>query len=125
MKAHTPRHRILLLHHPAPPPSGGLGRSRTSQFVGLKTQANGDADVLEKIITLTTIVLEELNAFDERIANSGFEHGHDQDPELFELAKKYGDLHAAAASVHTWIYNRTILDDFFAKGEAPLCPRFV
>ncbi len=87
------------------------------QLQELNMEADVDADVLEKITTLTTIVLEELDAFDERIANSGFEHGHDQDPELFELAKKYCDLHAAAASVHTWIYNRTILDDFFAKGE--------
>jgi alkylation response protein AidB-like acyl-CoA dehydrogenase len=73
--------------------------------------------VLEMLIGLGTLVLEEINAHDEEIAKSKFEYGHDQSPELFEIAKKYCTLHAAATCLHTWIYNRTLLGDFFAKGE--------
>ncbi|MEW5856583.1 MAG: acyl-CoA dehydrogenase family protein [Cyanobacteriota bacterium] len=83
----------------------------------LKTDSGVDAEVLQKLITLTSTVLEELDAQDEFLASSGFEYGHDQSPELFELAKKYCTLHAAAACVHMWVYNRKILGDFFAKGE--------
>lgn len=80
--------------------------------------ANGvDAQVLEKLITLTGAVIEEINALDELLANSAFEYGHDQSPELFELAGKYCTLNAAAAGVHMWVYNRQILGDFFASGE--------
>jgi hypothetical protein len=74
-------------------------------------------DVLAKLLDLGNLVLEELNAHDEQIANSKFEFGHDQSPELFEIAKKYCTLHAAAACLHMWLYNRKVLGDFFAKGE--------
>ena len=53
----------------------------------------------------------------EAIAQSKFEFGHEQSPELFEVAKKYCALHAAASCLHMWIYNRQLLGDFFAQGE--------
>ncbi|NEP85382.1 MAG: acyl-CoA dehydrogenase [Okeania sp. SIO2C2] len=86
------------------------------QLKALKT-ANINTKVLEQITTLTECVIEEVNAHDQQIANSAFEFGHDQSPELFEIAKKYCALHAAAACLHMWIYNREILGDFFAGGE--------
>lgn len=87
------------------------------QLQELKTDSEVDAQVLDQVISLTESVLEELNAQDELLANSGFEFGHDQSPELFELAKKYCTLHAVAACVHMWIHNRDRLGNFFAKGE--------
>jgi alkylation response protein AidB-like acyl-CoA dehydrogenase len=83
----------------------------------LKNSPDVDAGVLEHLLNLGNLVLEELNAHDERIAGSKFEYGHEQSPELFEIAKKYCTLHAAAAGLHTWLYNRSILGDFFARGE--------
>jgi hypothetical protein len=38
-------------------------------------------------------------------------------PAMFDLAKKYCSLHAAATCLQMWLYNRTLLSDFFAKGE--------
>ncbi|MDJ0660875.1 MAG: acyl-CoA dehydrogenase [Crocosphaera sp.] len=87
------------------------------QLEALKEIADIDEAVLEKLMVLGNLVLEELNAHDELIANSQFEYGHDQSPELFEVAKKYCTLHAAACCLQMWLYNRTILGDFFARGE--------
>lgn len=86
------------------------------QLKALKT-ANINTKVLEQITALTECVIAEVNAHDQQIANSAFEFGHDQSPELFEIAKNYCALHAAAACVHMWIYNREILGEFFAGGE--------
>ncbi|HBB32493.1 MAG TPA: isovaleryl-CoA dehydrogenase [Cyanobacteria bacterium UBA8803] len=87
------------------------------QLDDLKAESDVDAQILEQAISLSSAVLEELDGLDNIIANSGFEYGHDQSPELFELAKKYCALHTAAACVHMWIYNRKALGEFFAKGE--------
>jgi hypothetical protein len=83
----------------------------------LKETTDVHEEVLVKVMALGSLVLEELNAHDELIANSKFEYGHDQSPELFEIAKKYCTLHAAACCLQMWLYNRTILGDFFAQGE--------
>jgi len=83
----------------------------------MQEEADVEAEVLQEIITLTNAILEELNAQDQQIANSAFEHGHDQSPEAFELAKEYCRLHAATACVHMWLYNRKRLGDFFADGK--------
>ncbi|MDB9421734.1 acyl-CoA dehydrogenase family protein [Microcystis aeruginosa CS-563/04] len=84
---------------------------------GLKDSQEVDQEVLENLLMLGNLVLEELNAHDEQISQSKFEYGHDQSPELFEIAKKYCTLHAASACLHTWLYNRSILGEFFARGE--------
>ncbi|MDB9424453.1 acyl-CoA dehydrogenase family protein [Microcystis aeruginosa CS-564/01] len=84
---------------------------------GLKNSDEIDPEVLENLLMLGNLVLEELNAHDEQISQSKFEYGHDQSPELFEIAKKYCTLHAASACLHTWLYNRSILGEFFARGE--------
>lgn len=84
---------------------------------GLKDSQEVDPEVLENLLMLGNLVLEELNAHDEQISQSKFEYGHDQSPELFEIAKKYCILHAASACLHTWLYNRSILGEFFARGE--------
>jgi alkylation response protein AidB-like acyl-CoA dehydrogenase len=87
------------------------------QLEDLQGDASVEAEVLAQLIALGNLILEALNAQDEVIANSKFEFGHEQSPELFELAKQYCTLHAAACCLHFWLYNRTHLSDFFAKGE--------
>jgi alkylation response protein AidB-like acyl-CoA dehydrogenase len=87
------------------------------QLEDLQGDARVEAAAIEQLIALANLVLETLNAQDEAIANSKFEFGHEQSPELFELAKQYCTLHAAACCLHFWLYNRTHLGDFFAKGE--------
>lgn len=87
------------------------------QLETFKQETDVNREVLDKLISLSRIVLEELDAHDERIANSKFEFGHDQSPELFEVAETYCTLHAAASCLHLWIYNRKNLGEFFAKGE--------
>ncbi len=88
-----------------------------NQLEALKNAPDVNSDVLSKIISLSDLILEELDIHDNAIAESKFEFGHDQSPELFEIAKKYCHLHAAACCLHMWIYNRQSLGEFFAKGE--------
>jgi hypothetical protein len=83
----------------------------------LKTAGTVDEQVMTHLTELGLIILEELDAHDHLISHSKFEFGHDQSPELFEIAKKYCTLHAATCCLQMWLYNRTILGDFFAQGE--------
>ncbi|MEM8807345.1 MAG: acyl-CoA dehydrogenase [Cyanobacteria bacterium P01_G01_bin.38] len=62
-------------------------------------------------------ILDALNDQDEAIAQSAFEHGHEQSYESFELAKQYCRLHAATACLLMWLNNRQALGNFFAQGE--------
>lgn len=81
-------------------------------------QAGGVApDILNQLRSFGQIILEELDAQDALIAESAFEHGHDQSFESFELAKQYCRLHAATACLLMWLHNRQVLGDFFAQGE--------
>lgn len=87
------------------------------ELQALKDSSDVDQEVLDKLLMLSNLVLEELNNHDELIANSKFEYGHDQSPELFEIAEKYCILHAAASCLHTWLYNRNHLGEFFQCGQ--------
>jgi alkylation response protein AidB-like acyl-CoA dehydrogenase len=87
------------------------------QLEDLKTDDSINSQVLEQLISLSNMLLEELDRHDEIIAQSKFEYGHDQSPESFEIAKKYCTLHAAASCLHMFVYNRNILGEFFAQGE--------
>jgi alkylation response protein AidB-like acyl-CoA dehydrogenase len=87
------------------------------QLRELKNDSHIDQAVLSQLIELSHIFLEELNAHDRQIGQLKFEFGHNQSNNLFDTAKKYCTLHAAASCLHMWIYNRTSLGDFFAKGE--------
>ena len=66
----------------------------------LKTDSNLNPDTLYQIITFTDIVQEELKNLDVQITESTFQFGHEQSPELFDMAKQYCVLHAAAACVY-------------------------
>ncbi|PSB02642.1 acyl-CoA dehydrogenase [Merismopedia glauca] len=87
------------------------------QLRELKSESNINSEILKQLIDLSKIILEELNVHDELIADLKFEYGHNQSSKLFDTAKKYCTLHAAASCLHMWIYNRKTLGDFFAKGE--------
>lgn len=81
------------------------------------TDEHVNQKTLSLLIDLSEILVAELDKHDEIIAESKFEYGHHQSPELFEIAKKYCHLHTAACCLHIWIYNRQNLGEFFAKGE--------
>jgi alkylation response protein AidB-like acyl-CoA dehydrogenase len=87
------------------------------QLDSLQGDSDVDVEVLGHLTELGKMIWEELNAHDEAIADSKFEFGHDQSPELFEMTRKYCVLHAAASCLHMWLYNRHSLGEFFAKGE--------
>lgn len=87
------------------------------QLQTLKQDQSVKPEVLEKIITLSNMILEQREQHDQIIANSKFEVGHDQSPELFEMAKNYCILHTGVSCLLTWLYNRDNLDPFFAEGE--------
>jgi len=95
-----------------------------ARIADLKTEADLDIEVSEKIIGLVTEVLREIEARDKALANYFPGHGNSfhLSPDLFDLAKRHCVLHAAAACVHTWIYNRKQFRHAFAAGEwAVLC----
>ncbi|NJM98098.1 MAG: acyl-CoA dehydrogenase family protein [Phormidesmis sp. RL_2_1] len=92
-----------------------------SQIAALQ-QANDsavDQAVLSQVLELGQAILEEIEAQDQLITQSAFEHGHDQSFESFELAKQYCRLHAAIACILMWMHNRDqpALGSFFAQGE--------
>jgi alkylation response protein AidB-like acyl-CoA dehydrogenase len=123
--------QIFYLVHPAPNFDGTqlelFGRGMDDPLHGLEISlrkleelpqnSDFDPDLVSKLINLGNLVLEELDAHDLAIANSKFEFGHEQSPEMFEIAKKYCILHASACCLHMWLYNRNLLGDFFARGE--------
>ena len=87
------------------------------QLEQLREDHSVNQQVLNQVTDLATKVLRELNQHDEMIAQSKFEYGHDQSPELFEIAQKYCVIHAASSCLYMWLYNRHFLGEFFAKGE--------
>lgn len=79
--------------------------------------ADVDTAVLDVLTQQCTQLLNVLNEQESALGNSAFEHGHDQSFEAFEDAKRYCYIHAAAACLHMWLYNRGHLGDFFAQGK--------
>jgi alkylation response protein AidB-like acyl-CoA dehydrogenase len=94
----------------------GLGLA-LEKLSSLKSDSSVAPEVLHQVMSLTEMIQTELAALDAHLATATFEYGHDQTPESFEMAKQYCTLHAAAACVYTWLYNRHHLGEFFAKGE--------
>ncbi|WP_008314019.1 acyl-CoA dehydrogenase [Leptolyngbya sp. PCC 6406] len=88
----------------------------TLQDQGL-IQAQVEEQVLSLLQQQGELLLKVLDEQDTAIANSAFEHGHDQSFESFEMAKQYCRLHAATACLHMWLYNHQQLGDFFAQGQ--------
>ncbi|MBE9068301.1 acyl-CoA dehydrogenase, partial [Leptolyngbya cf. ectocarpi LEGE 11479] len=87
-----------------------------SAVAALSQPLDVDTAVLDCLKQQYRQFLTILDKQDEAIANGSFEHGHDQSFEAFEEAKRYCYIHAAAACLHMWLYNRSQLGDFFAQG---------
>jgi alkylation response protein AidB-like acyl-CoA dehydrogenase len=87
------------------------------QLEELRNTAEINPELSSHLISLGNMVLTELNEHDHLISQSNFEFGHNQTPEMFEIAKKYCTLHTAASCLLMWLYNRQNLDEFFAQGE--------
>jgi alkylation response protein AidB-like acyl-CoA dehydrogenase len=111
---------------------GTLAQLKAFQDVGnLTSEKSTHQTVLSQVLELGQVILDELNAQDELITQSAFEHGHEQSFESFELAKQYCYLHAAVACILMWVHNRPDtpdtpdtnapstepLGEFFAQGE--------
>jgi hypothetical protein len=111
-----PCDRLELFGRGLDDPLQGLELS-LDRLASLRESGEIETSVLDRLLELGMAILEELDAHDESIAQSKFEFGHDQSPELFEIAKKYCTLHAAACCLHMWVYNRHHLGDFFARGQ--------
>lgn len=94
----------------------GLDLALTS-LESLPTDADLHPEVWQQIVQMTAMVKAELNNLDQQIAESTFQFGHEQPPELFDMAKQYSVLHTASACIHMWLYNRHHLGEFFARGE--------
>jgi len=92
----------------------GLARlSRLSSEPGL------DAGVLRTICRLAASVKDELNSQHQDLEGLAARYGaaFSKSAELFEVAKSYCRLHAAAACLQMWLCNRHSLGEFFAGGE--------
>ena len=84
-----------------------------------------DAAVLDTIVECARGLVLELTSDERALSALPLTGGATfTAPEIFELARRYSVIHAAASCVHMWRYNRTSLDDFFARGQwLALCLR--
>jgi alkylation response protein AidB-like acyl-CoA dehydrogenase len=74
--------------------------------------------VMTRIVTLTRELVAAVNELDEcvkRVAG-GAGSPFNQSPELFRLAKRHCQLHAAAACVMLWVHQRADLPAFISSG---------
>jgi len=77
-----------------------------------------DQSVMQKIVTLTDEVKAAVHEMDQRVKEvaGGAGSPFNQSPELFKLAKRHCQLHAAAACVMMWVHNRADLPAFISSG---------
>lgn len=80
----------------------------TAQRIDAVCDAVGvTSDVAVWIEHLVGAVQQEVDALDAWVLEQRIKSGHDQPKELFDAAKKYCRLHAAASCIHTWVHNAT------------------
>ncbi len=123
---------IFDLDRPLPPFTGGLelfSRGCNDIVQGLELalarlqtlrhekNCENNIEIIDRIILLTSNLLSEVEQQENLLETMPIEAQHDRSFESFELAKNYCKLHAAAACLQMWIYNRHQLGDFFATGE--------
>ncbi len=89
------------------------------QLDALPASAAIQADVVAWIMPLAQEIVEQINEMDRNVQALIQAGGRTvyKSPAMFELAKRYCSLHAAATCLQMWLYNRRLLGDFFAKGE--------
>jgi alkylation response protein AidB-like acyl-CoA dehydrogenase len=76
-----------------------------------------DADDIDRIRFFGEQLLEQIAAHHAKFAESDFSHGHHQSAAMFRAAKKYCAMHAAAACLHTWVWNPASGSAFFRRGK--------
>jgi hypothetical protein len=76
-----------------------------------------DGPDIEQIVALGGALKEEIKAHKTKFAEAEFEHGHLQSAAMFRAAQRYCALHAAAACLHSWVWNRQRSPSFFAMGK--------
>jgi alkylation response protein AidB-like acyl-CoA dehydrogenase len=132
-EAQARRATIFSLHQPLPPFEGsrlllynrgqddvmqGLPAA-LAQLEALRSDPQIEPALAETLIALAQEVIDQLQQNDQRLEEvvaTGGRMAH-KSPAMFELAKGYCALHAAAACLQVWLYNRNRLGDFFAQGE--------
>ena len=114
---------LALFNHGRDDVLQGLALSLSS-LQTLQPESDFNTQVLREIIRLTSQAMVEIKTQQAILADLKKKYGRalNKSPELFELAKNYCTLHAAAACIQIWIHNRTLLDEFFLKGELFLKP---
>lgn len=76
-----------------------------------------DREEIDRIVALGEELMDEIEAHNARFSQSEFEHGHRQSAAMFRAAQRYCALHAAAACLHSWTWNRNNSASFFARGR--------
>ena len=112
--------KLALFNHGRDHVCQGLALTLSSLQSASEDKAQGIInECLKEIISLSTELLAEIKRHHQATRQVAKRHGrqHHKSPEIFKLAKRYCPLVAAAACVHIWHYNRTLLDDFFSRGE--------
>ena len=90
-----------------------------SSLYELKESSEVPADILQNLISLTHKIIKAIDSQQSIISELGSAEAYklSKSPELFEMAKNYCALHAAAACLNIWLYNRKGLGEFFSRGE--------
>lgn len=90
-----------------------------AQLAELQGEPEIDPALLAALLGLTQAALDQLQGVEQRVEKVLAVEGQmaHKSPAMFDLAKQYCTLHAGAACLQLWLYNRKSLGDFFAKGE--------
>ena len=64
-----------------------------------------DRAQIDQILALGETLKREIEAHNAHFVESEFEHGHQQSAAMFRAAQRYCALHAAAACLHSWVWN--------------------
>ncbi|MBC7923015.1 MAG: acyl-CoA dehydrogenase family protein [Ferruginibacter sp.] len=87
------------------------------KLAALRRAGEAEPGVVDALTSLVAEMLTRLAEQEATIRQLPSPAGHNLPLEYFEAAEAYSVIHAAAACVHTWLYNRDHLGEFFGKGE--------
>ncbi|MCG2673395.1 acyl-CoA dehydrogenase family protein [Bradyrhizobium sp. GCM10023182] len=89
----------------------------TLQHLEMTGDAGIDHKELNRIRSIANVLREEIEEYQAEFSQSEFEHGHLQSAKAFQSAKRYCELHAAAACLHTWVWQTGTDRSFFSEGR--------
>ncbi|MEH2009476.1 acyl-CoA dehydrogenase [Nostoc sp.] len=73
--------------------------------------------VLDKISQFTNLIFDLLEKQNQILKDLSATKGYKESPVIYDIARQYNTLYAAAACLYMWLYNRKLLGNFFAQGE--------